>query len=215
MTKREIRSLIKNVLPKYGFTAEYHPRFIDAAIEKVLAAMYNEIWAADPHSLQRFTKRYGGTVPIGVLEDVTANIYYSDYPVMVIPIMDKASGVRRITTRQQGGMTFHPMDIREVELVASGSFFNTITNKIGYVVTQDRVEYYGMTAAIAAAGVRMDLLVAFSEYEDTETVFIPETTNANGEGFADRVVRSLSAIQPADLIDDNKASSTNNVAQNG
>jgi len=178
--------------------------------------MYNEIWAVDPHSLQRFTKRYGQTTAIAVAEDVTANYYYSNYPAMIVPILDKASGVRRITTRQQGGMTFHPMDAREVELMASGSLFSVITNKIGYVVTQDRIEYYGMTAAIALAGVRMDLLVPFSVYADTDTVLVPEIKDGEGMMFSDRVIRILGVINQADLHDDNKATKViTNAEQNG
>jgi len=202
MYKAEIRSLIQNLLPKYDKTNKYHPMVVDAAIGKVLAKMYNELWAADSLALQRFTKRYGDVTQVAVAHDASAGIYYSAYPARIIPIPDRASGVRRITTRLQGGMTFHPMDNREVELVASGSYFGTTTNKIGYIPTQDRIEYYSMTAAIALVGVRMDLLVDFSEYGDNEIVLIPDISGEEG-AFTDRVLRLLGVIQPIDLKDNN------------
>ena len=203
MYKAEIRSLIKNLLPKYDKNAKYHDRVVDAAIGKVLQQSYNEVFMADPLALQRFTKRYGDTSIIAVSYDASAGIYYSAYPARIVPIPDRASGVRRITTRSQGGMTFHPLDIREVELVASGSFFETVTNKIGYIPTLERIEYYSMTAAIAAIGVRMDLLVDFSEYADTDVVLIPEVAGGD-EAFAMRVLRLLAVIPPVDIKDDNK-----------
>ena len=203
MTREEIRSLIKNLLPRHDKTSKYHDLVVDAAIGKVLAQMYNELWIADSLALQRFTKRYGDITPIDIALDAGVNVYYSAYPANIIPIPDKASGVRRITTRQQGGMTFHPMDSREVELVASGSFFSTITNKIGYVPTQDRIEYYNMSTAVATAGVRMDLLVDFSEYDNDDVVLIPEI--GGGEGaFVQRVLQVLAVIPAVDLKDDNK-----------
>ena len=203
MYKAEIRSLIQNLLPKYDKTNKYHYAVVDTAIGKVLAKMYNELWAADPLALQRFTKRYGDAVPITVTQDTAVDVYYSSYPARIVPIPDRASGVRRITTRTQGGMTFHPLDNREVELVASGSYFSVTSNKIGYIPTQDRIEYYRMSIATAAAGVRMDLLVDFSEYDDDDVVLIPEVGGEEG-AFADRVLRLLGIIQPTDTKDDNK-----------
>jgi hypothetical protein len=204
MIKSEIRSLVLNTVLKYDEDNKFHPRYLDACIEKVLAEMYNEIWAYDPLSLQRFCKRYGGTTTIAVSQDLNANIYYSTYPAKFIPFPDKSSGVRRVSERQQGGMTFFPMDQREVELVSSGSNVNTVTSKIGYVVTADRLEYWGMTAAIAAVGVRMDLIVPFSVYADTDNVIVPELTDSQGQGFMSRVLRVLSVVQPPDQIDDNR-----------
>jgi hypothetical protein len=204
MTKQEIRSLIKNLLPKIDADNKYHPKVIDAAIEKVLAEMYNDIWALDPNLLAKFAQRYGGTTTITVSKDLNANIYYSTYPARFIPFPDKASGIRRVTTRTQSGMNFYPMDSREVEYVASGSYVNTISNKIGYIVTQERLEYFDMTASVAATGVRMDIIIPFSVYAETDNVLVPEIVDAQGQTFTDRVLRILGVIQPPDTGDDNK-----------
>lgn len=203
MIKQEIRSVVRNLLPKIDQTNKYQDRFLDACIEKVLAQWYNYIFTIDPLSLQRYCKRYGGTTTITVSQDLNANIYYSTYPATFIPFPDKASGVRRITTRQQGGIAFYPMDEREVELASGGSYFNSLTSKIGYVVTQDRIEFYKMTAAVAATGVRMDIVIPFSVYAETDTVLIPEMQDDQGNTFFDAVLKMLSIIQPPDTRDDN------------
>jgi hypothetical protein len=207
MYKQEIRSLIKNLLPKYSQGAEYHDMVVDRAIEKVVNQLYLESFLRDPLSLQRYVKRYGGTVAIPVVYDAVASIYYSNFPtgVMPVPIPDKASGVRRISNVTQGGITFYPIDQREMELITSGSFYRNVSTKIGYCVTQDRVEYLSMTVAIAALGVRMDILVPFSDYADTDEILIPETINPQGEtlGFAERVLTILGVIRPQETKDDN------------
>jgi hypothetical protein len=209
MIKKEIRSFVKNTLPKYDQDAKYHDRYLDAVIEKTLNEMYNELWISDPLALQRFCKRYGGTATIAVTLDMNANVYYSTYPAKFVPFPDKASGIRRVMERQQAGKKFFPMDQREVELVASGTNSRTINTKVGYIVTADRLEYYGMTAAIAAIGVRMDVIVPFSVYEETDNVLIPEFNDDQGNTFLDRVLKVLTIVQPPDVIDDNRTSFSN------
>jgi len=209
MRKDEIRSLIKNLLPKYGTESEYHPRVIDAAIEKALAQWYNFVYFKNPRELERYCRRFGNVTTIPVLADITVGIYYSNYPTgyTYIPIPDKSSGVRRITQRVQGGLTFVPMDQREVELVSNSSYFHGTKTKIGYVVTPERIEYYNMSAAIAAIGVRMDILIPFSQYGDAELVLTPEVADDEGTTFIDAVLKILSVIQPVDQLDDNIARS--------
>lgn len=203
MTKAEIRSGLKNTLPKIDKVGKYHNRYLDFCIETVLNKLYQEIHANSPLDLQRYTKRFGGTNSIAVAYDAGAGLYYSNYPAKVCVIDDKASGVRRISTVAQGGMTFYPLSYSELEYKASGSYSHTVSTKVGYVVTQDRIEYCDMTAAIAAAGVRMDLLVPFSVYADTDNVLIPEIEDRQGESFMDKVLKVLGVVQPVDLKDDN------------
>jgi len=211
MRKDEIRSLIKNVLPKYSKGSEYHNEVIDRAIEKVINQLYHDTYLRDSLALQRYTKRFGSVVAVPVLDEVITGVYYSEYPTGVNPVSfpDKASGVRRVTTTLQGGITFYPLDPREYELVTSGSYFNTITGKIGYVVTQERVEYYNMSVAVAAAGVRMDIIVPFSDYDDDDDISIPEITDMQGNTFVGMVLAILGVIVPQDNTDDNKTREIN------
>jgi cell division protein FtsI/penicillin-binding protein 2 len=204
MRKDEIRSLVKNSLPKLDKVAKFHDRFIDASVEKVINQLYAESFANDKLSLQKYIKQYGYTVPLTVSLEASTNIYYTTLPAMIVPIDDKASGVRRISTIAQGGFTFFPMDAREHDFMRSGSYVNTVTSKIGYLVNQTRIEYFNMSAAIVAQGVRADLLVPFSVYDDSDTVLIPETTDKNGIPFVDMVIRVLMSLPPTDMLDNNE-----------
>ena len=203
MIKQEIVSTVVNRLQKYDKTAKYHKRVVEAECESVLNQMYNEVFMMSPLSLQRFVKGYGYTTPLTVLSEVSTGIYYTTLPENIVPIPDKASGVRRVAPATQSGTRFYPVDQREWDLLLSGSFTNFVKNKIGYCVTPTRVEYYGMTGAIITSGVRMDLLIPFSEYTDNDVILVPEHTDKNGMGFIDRIVLRFQERPPVDLSDDN------------
>jgi len=203
MIKSEIRSLILNLLPKYDEHAEFHPRFLDALIEKVLAEFYNMVFLRSPLELERYTKQFGYTAAIPLVLEAATGLYYATYPtgISIIPIPDKASGVRRVSTPTQGGTGFYPMDAREMDLIMSGSYADTVTSKIGYVPRRTRIEFYNPTIAVIASGVRLDLLIPFSNYLDSDTVLVPEITNQEGKGFTDRMLEVLSIIRPVDLLE--------------
>jgi hypothetical protein len=206
MIKSEIRSLIKNQLPRFEEKERLHDRVIDAIVEKVLAEFYNIIFLRNPLELARYTKEFGYTVPLPLVLEGATGIYYTSYPtgVSIVPVPDKASGVRRVSTPTQSGASFYPMDSREHDLIMSGSYVSQITAKIGYIPRRTRIEYFNPTVAVIASGVRADLLIPFSCYADTDTVLVPEIVDQEGKGFIDKVVGLLSKIPPVDLIENTK-----------
>jgi hypothetical protein len=209
MIKAELRSLIAGLVPRFEETVRYHPRFLDAAIEKALSEFYNLIFLRNPLELQLYTKQFGYTVPITINLEAGTGLRYANYPLMAdgvtnvttISIPDKASGCRRISTIAQGGITFYPIDAREMDLLGEGCYTDTITAKIGYCARRDRIEFYNMSAAVIASGCRMDLLVPFSKYEETDTVLVPELTGDEGMGFTDRVLKILEGVKPLELLE--------------
>jgi hypothetical protein len=204
MIKQEIRSTVRNSLPKYDKSGRWHDRYVDAAIEKVLAQMYEDVWRMSPLNLQRYVKQYGYTTALAVNTEANTGVKYTTLPESIVPFQDSASGVRRISTVAQGAAKFFPMDVRSMDLVANGSFFDSTSDMIGYAVNQTRIEYYNMSGAIQAVGVRMDLIVPFSKYDESDEVKIPEISDIRtGETFMDRVMRILQIVQPVDVRDDN------------
>jgi len=209
MIKSEIRSIIRNLLPKYEEIERFHDKIIDAAIEKALAEFYNIVFLRSPLELALYTKQFGYTTPLAVVQEAGTTLYYTEYPFMAdgvtrvstIPVPDKASGVRRISAIAQGGVSFYPMDAREMDLIMAGSYTDYVTSKFGYCARRTRIEYYNLSAAIIAAGVRCDLLIPFSKYEETDTVLVPELTGDDGAGFTDRVLKILSNVRPTELYE--------------
>jgi hypothetical protein len=72
------------------------------------------------------------------------------------------------------------------------------------VITPERIEYWNMDATVMADGVRMDIIVPFSVYSDTDDVVVPEISDKDGNTFAMRVLKILGVVMPPDVIDDNK-----------
>lgn len=213
MRKDELRSVIKNLCNKYEETERYHDRFIDACLERVLAEYYNLIFLRNPIELALYTKQFGYTVALNSQLEAGTNLYYVNYPFMLdgvtnvttIAIPDKASGCRRISTMAQGGASFYPMDAREMDLILAGSYTDYVTNKIGYVARRTRIEFYNMTAVTP---LRMDLLIPFSKYEETDTVLVPELTGDQGMGFTDRVLQLLGQVKPVELLENKQLQET-------
>lgn len=203
MIKSEIRSSVLNALQRWDKTSKYHSRVLDAKCEEVLNTMYGEVFRMSPHSLQRLCRGYGYTTALAVSTESSTGIYYTTLPVNIVYLPDRSSGCRRVASATQTGIKFYPMDQREWDLVMGGSYVNYVKDKVGYIVTPTRVEYYGMTGAILTSGVRMDLLPVYSSYADTDVVLVPEHVDGNGLGFIDRVVEKFKDKFPVDLLDDN------------
>lgn len=203
MIKQEFRSLIMGYLDKVNEAVKYHHRFVDAAIEKGLNEFYNVVFLRNPLELQRYTYSFGYVTPIAVALEATTGMYYSNLPTgyTYVPFPDKASGVRRISTPTQGGTLFHPMDARELDLIPNGHYVDSVTSVVGYAVRRTRVEYYNISAAIIASGVRMDIVIPFSQYADTDFVPMPELTGNEGQGLVDRIVGMLSGVRPIELYE--------------
>lgn len=203
MIKSEIRSAVLNGLRRFDKVAAYHPLVLDNACEAVLNVMYNEVFRMSPHSLQRFCKQYGYSSSLAVSTEASTGIYYTTLPEKTVYFPDRAAGVRRVAPATQIGSMFFPMDQREWDLALGGLYLNYAKDRIGYIVTPTRVEYYGITGAIITSGVRMDCIIPFSKYADTDVVLYPEHTLEDGSGFIDRVIMRLRDKPEVDLLDNN------------
>jgi hypothetical protein len=206
MIKDEIRGYILGFVGREDATQRFHPRWVDSVIERVLLEMYAELFKVNPLLLDKYTKQFGVPTALTIASETGTGLYYTTLPAQVVSLPDKASGVRHIYPFTPTGDIFMPMDAREASLVANTDV-NIVNSKIGYRVRQDkRVDYYKMNVTVLNVGVRMDLLIPFSEYLDTDNVLIPEMTTASTSavvGFTDRVLAYLGITTPANLEDDN------------
>ena len=203
MIKQEFRSLIKNLLTRVSEVENAHDRFVDAAIEKALNEFYNVVFLRNPLELQRYVYGLGYTTAIPVVYNGTTGLYYSNFPTGYVPVVfpDKASGVRRLSTPAYGGVLFHPIDGREIDLIPNGHYVDAVAGTIGYVVRRTGVEYYNMSAIVAAGGVKMDCIIPFSQFSDTEIVPMPEITGDEGQGLVDRILVLLGQVRPVELYE--------------
>jgi len=199
MTKTEIRSLVKNLLPKRDKTGKFHPQVIDAAIETVMNQVFYDVFMKQPRDLDNYTTTYGDDgSPVAVAPNAVSGIEQSTIPATYVPLPDKASGVRAIYPLAFAANAFYPMSKREIDLAGSNSYFSQATDKIGYAVRGEIVEYYLMNSTIKAAGVRMDVLQTFRAYDDDDEVKFPLGREAD---LIKGVLEMLGVQPPTDLSD--------------
>lgn len=200
MIKKELISLVKNLLPKEDKTNKYHTEVIATAMGIVYANMLNDVFNQDPKELDNFVKVYTGQA---VLVDANTLVAYSTLPVAYIPFRDKASGVRKIYAYSDGSMKrFYPMDSRESDLALSGSYFHSVGTRYGYVVKASRVEYFNMVEDGSArfTPVIMEVVPQFTALADDDNVIIPQgRENALLAG----TLEIMGVVPPVDLKDDN------------
>ena len=217
MTKAELRSLVKNALLKIDNTNKYHNNVIDHSIEHAMNQIYGDLFRNNPSDLDDYTKSYGDDEsPIAITLDSGTGYYYSTLPKPIVPIGDKASGVRHIRgygTPVAGSYTrqdynFVPMTRKELDLISdtyTGEYDGLSFGTIGYVVRRDKVQYYGLDATthliiIDTGGVGMDLLVPFTAFDDTDIVMLPF---GQDKKIQEMIMVFLQQIQEPDLKDDN------------
>ena len=201
MEKQEIVSMIKNFVGRIDTTQKFHPRFLESVIERTLIEMYSDLYKVSPRLVDLYTKQYGS---LTISKNNSTGAYYTTLPANIVNLPCKASGVRHIYLMGNSGNVFMPMDAREADLI-----FNTdvavVSTKIGYQVRENAlVEYWNAAGLFAQTPtLLMDLLIPFSEYEDSDVVLIPELTDAQGGTFIKRVLGILQVVPDADLNDDN------------
>lgn len=199
MTKKEIINHIQSLLQQEDKTRKYHENVVAATVERVFNQFFYTLARSNPRELDDYTTSYGDSTALTVLEDATTGVYYTTLPVQFVPLPDKRSGVRHVLTAEQGEVAFFPMTTKEFDL-APNTLMGQMTERIGYIVRGTKVEYYSMNSTVASAGVRMHIIVPFSDLALTDEVKFPY--GFDGDIMA-TVLELLRAIPPKDLTDNN------------
>lgn len=207
MTKGEIRGMIQKALAEIDKTAKYHDKTVDMAIEHSMNQFIYDIYRKDYRDLDQYIREYGTTVAIEVLENESAEYYYSNIPASYVVFPDKESGVRYVMGHNTDKTILYPMSMREM-LMADRTYIGSSLAEDGdpytrsfYIVQGKKIIYYNINSDLRYAGVRIGLVIPFSEYADTEDVPIPF-------GQDDKIflsaVQKLASKPPVDLVDNNK-----------
>lgn len=203
MTKAEIISFVRNNLPKVDKTNKYHRIVVEKAITLAFNQGYSNIFDQDPRLLDNYTKTYGaGGTPIDITANTNTGIYESTIPSIYVPFRDKHSGVRHVATVGVTGFKFFPVRKQEFELLPQTLVGELSSgDPIGYyVVRGGTLEYSGVTAAVASAGCRMDIVIPFDQYASDDQVLIPFAKDLQ---LLTVVTQTLKDVPDVDLKDDN------------
>lgn len=199
MTKQEVINHIQSLLQREDETRKYHENVVAASVERVFNQFFYTLATKSERELDDYTTSYGAPTPLTVTEDANTTIYYTTLPNQFVPLPGKRSGVRAVMTAEQGETAFFPMTNKEFNL-APNTLMGQITTRIGYIVRGSKVEYYNMNATVAAAGVRMDLIVPFTDLALTDEVKYPYGFDTD---IVNTVLELSRGIPPVDLKDNN------------
>lgn len=170
-TKVQLVDLVYNNLRRAKPDVDYPRALVEHNIAKAWNQILYDTFRKDLSFLGFYAKEY---TDITVTLNAITSVYYSTLPAAIVQLPDKSAGVRRISAATNRTLQFIPMSEEVAELKASTEVGLVDGTKIGYIVRYGRVEYdSNMTAAIAAAGVKMSLVVPFDVYTRLENVPIP------------------------------------------
>ena len=197
MKKEEYVDFIRGIVDPSGKNPRFHPKQVEYAIEMVYNQLTMNLNPNEYDNIDFLTKEY--TAQTCTL-DATTNRYYVALPAPVVPLRIPSEAIRHINTNQGTAFDFCPATETIWEII-DGLFSNDIDTTIPYIVRYNRV-WFGstMTAAIAAAGVRMVVAVTFSTFDYTEDVNL----TIGGVDLVQAAVQMLMNTQPMNLKNDNK-----------
>lgn len=207
MTKGEMRASVKGALRKIDSTAKYHDRIIDQSIQHSMNQFLYDIYRKDPRDLDQYTREYGSEVSLDIDENESTEYYYTDIPAPYVVLPDKQSGIRYVVGHNRDKTMLYPMSMQEM-LMADRTYLGSSTAEDGdpftrtfYIVRGSKVIYYNTNSDLRHDGVRMGIVIPFSEYADDEEVNIP--FGQDDKVFMS-VLQKLINTPPVDLRDNNK-----------
>ena len=197
MTRETYIELLRDRLKRIDTAGRVRPQLINMALDMVWQNMAFENMGSIGSDVNFCTKLYAATaVTLGA-----DGRYYTTLPNAIINLPRAASGVGRINQVNSRDYDFSPVTEKNFRLLASQDVYS-LGNKIYYYVTKDTV-FYGdsMTAAIAAVGVDMRLVIPFADYDLDEDVPVP---SGQAERFLGDAMNFLMGTTPVNQNNTNK-----------
>jgi hypothetical protein len=182
MTKQELIYYIKEFWDG-NEKKDIHPDTVKFAISKAWNQILYDAFRKNHQHLAFYAKEYTGQTAV---LDATVNKYEMALPapILQLPDMDLKEGVRSITVDEYEDLDFVPISEYQLKMYYNLDVYNVDTT-IGYMVYYDRLVFDdNMTAAIAAANIRLLLVIPFDEYSDSEEVPVPSGKDSDLQNLA-------------------------------
>jgi hypothetical protein len=142
---------------------KFQDRTIALHIEMAQNTVLGQIFRSDPGQLDFFTRQYEADV-------VPGDRPYALLPKRIIQNVDLANGVRRIYPVGSNAIMFIPMPSFGHSVFSEVGLDN-VDDSCGYEVKTDRVMFWNLRYPITR--VLMELVVPFSDWDDTDDFPIP------------------------------------------
>ncbi len=165
-------------------------RRVELDITAALNTLFFQAFKKDPSNLDRYSKPY---LNIPVTYEASTQSYYSILPATVIQYPVVGDGIWNINTMVGRDVTFVPVQMNDKELMFDNEF-NSLDDVIGYSLSGSRVDYFNFDPIITA--VKMDLVVAFTEWDINEDIPIPSGQDLE----VINIIRQMYNLKPADRL---------------
>jgi len=215
MTKAEYIDFIRNSLPAMDKTRKYHREQVGIAINNAVNSVFWELYFKNPKKMAKSLERYSI-----LLSDLTPTItvagYRSRYVLSfnydVVDLPRKTGGILEVLQLDGGAnpiITTTTTNYVPVTTMEGEQFYGSEASLPGNVVgfswmagvwSNRYIEFWGMSAAEAAAGVSVRYIPQFSQLTATQEVLMPF---GQDERIIEMVREFLGAIPPKDLVNDN------------
>lgn len=177
MTKEELIEVIRaNPKLEGGLTGQMAERYISLAFSQVIYEALKSDFGPKPVWTRAVQSVYGNMDMFRkTYKNVTVELdsdmctYYALYPVSIIDLPEKASGVRVYTIKGKS-MDFVPVE-EDAAVVFKELEVGKIDTTMGYIIRADRIEFVNFNPKIKK--VTMKLIVALEDYDMDDEIHIP------------------------------------------
>lgn len=144
-----------------------HPQRVQYFIASAFNTIYYNTFRKNPKELDLYAKNYKADI----LYDAQRNIYYSELPKPIVQFPD-GGGIRKIGTLQGEKIEFVSTDIIESDIIRN-TLVSLISKEIGYIQTNNKIEYRNFDPYLAIKEVFISMVVPFNDLNKDEWVQIP------------------------------------------
>jgi len=203
MTKAEIIELVKGWLSSESTTMDMMHRVDKRRLELYISVSYQdmlyEMFKKNTEGLSLYVKTFKD---VTVSQDTDTEVWSAEISASIMQLPGTASAIRRISTNKGKTLEFVPVDAEIAEAIGMLDVSDVNINScIGYCLRNNNlIEFINFPASLSATKLRIDALISFSSYADTDEVYL-----ASGQAnvLLQGVIGLLTGRKTVDLVNDN------------
>jgi hypothetical protein len=188
-----------------------HPKMIEQWISRAYNTLLVQALQRNTTDLSSYSKTY---VNVDILYDQDIRVYYSVLPANIVMIPRLAgNGIIRIENMRDDGINYVPITNNELQSIV-GLEVDNVDDVIEYVFKNGRVEYRNITTIQGSSSVsvedvvRMELVITFESYSDTDILQIPAGAD---QVLTEMVVNYAIGTPDSDNLNNNNSLNRNTV----
>ena len=175
MTKAQIIEVVRNHISGGSVVGDIlhktDKRVIELYIDIAYKDMIYEVFKKDQAGLSLYVKTFKD---VTVSQDTDTEVWTATISASVVQLPGTASAIRRISTNKGETLEFVPVDAEIAESIGMLDVSDVnINSVIGYCLRNNNlIEFINFPASMSATKLRIDALISFSSYANTDEVYL-------------------------------------------